>query len=168
LDALVDYVLAESITPVKPISTKYIFVDLVAELCAREPAPSLPALVRILRRVLDKSDIFDDWHLTLVKAIHHQFNLCQQLALKPSVDLIESIFKSLQKHSFPHGKTNKETEDKWEEFLSQGMFSSSMSVTNKLNSEEIMFEMRSGFQKLFRYERIDFSEDLSRLVDVRP
>lgn len=150
LDALIDYVLVESPTSVKSDDTKYRLIDHVASLCATDPAPSLSELVRILQRILQLPDIFNTWHLTIIETIHHKFELCTQISAEPSVDLIESILQSLQKHAFLNGKVDKETAYRWENFLAYNMFSSSMSITNKLNSEEAMISMRPTFQKFFQ------------------
>ena len=150
LNALVDYVIAEAKNSVKPVSTKFILVDRVTDLCELDPQPSLVDVVRIFLRVLDLPNIFTEWHLALIKAIHFEFKLCEQLNVKPSVDLIESILKGLQNHSFLAGKSDEESESKWKDFLANHLFGWSMSLTNKLTTEETVSAMRPTFQQLFR------------------
>ena len=150
LNALVNYVVVEAKNPVKPVSTKFMLVERVVGLCASDPQPSLIDLVGVFRRVLDLPNIFTEWHLALIKAIHFEFRLCEQLIVNPSVNFIESILKSWEKHSFLNEKSDKESQSKWADFLGNHMFGWSMSVTNKLTTEETVSVMRPAFQQLFR------------------
>ncbi|CAF1200313.1 unnamed protein product [Rotaria sp. Silwood1] len=151
LDALVDYVLAESTYDCESFSVKVIFIENTVKLLVGDPLPSLTDLVRLLRRVLDTNNIFHKWHLHCIKTFHYQFRLCERLSSTKSIDLIESIFQGLQKHSFSNDQTDKKTQEKWKEFLSNIMFSSLSMDKNVLNHEETMLAMRPAYQQLFRY-----------------
>ena len=151
LDALVDYVVADTKTSSEPDSTKVFLVDRVSAFCASGPQPSLAEVVRIFRRILDQPDLFHRYYAETLKTYYHELNLGGSLSEKPSIDLIDSILKSLEKHPFPNGKANKQTVEAWEEFLANRLLSSSTSVTNRITSEETMEKMRPAFQRFFRY-----------------
>ena len=150
LNALVAYVLAEPVASDQPVRRKFTLVDEIAKRCASDPLPSFPDLVHIFQRLLDAADIFDMWHLACIEAFYCEFRLGECLSSGPSIDLIESIFKSLQKHSFSNDKSNPEVRKKWQEFLSNRMFSTYTTDSNRLNVEPTMFVMQSAFQQLYR------------------
>ncbi|CAF3498130.1 unnamed protein product [Rotaria socialis] len=151
LDALVDYILADSPTEKKEThDAKSIFVRRVVLLCEPDPQPSLVDLVRILRRILDSPNVFNGWYLTFIESIYHQFNLGTYLSEKPSTDLIASILKSFEKQSFLKETSDTECESRWRDFLVTYMFSSLGSISNKLTGEETMLAMRPAFQQLFQ------------------
>jgi hypothetical protein len=150
LDAVVDYVLAEPITSIKPSYAKQALVEKIVKACADDPLPSLAEIVRIVRRVFDLPDIFNEWHLVCIEAFHYKFQLYERLSSTKSVDLIESFFQNLQKHSFLNGQVDKDIQEKWEQYLSRRLFSPLTMDTNKLNYEELVFVMRPAFQQIFR------------------
>ncbi|CAF0891470.1 unnamed protein product [Rotaria sordida] len=151
LDVLVDYALAESTNDSEPIDVKIVFIEHTVKLLVDDPLPSLTDLVRILRRILDTNNIFHKWHLACIKTFYYKFKLGERLSSTKSIDLIESIFQSFQKHSFLNGETDKQTQEKWKEFLSRQMFSSLSMDTNVLSREETMLTMRPAYQQFFKY-----------------
>lgn len=150
LNALVDYVLTEPVASDQPIRHKFTLVDEVTRGCDGDPPPSLPDLIHTFQRLLDATDIFDTWHLACIEAFYSKFRLGERLLAEPSIDLIESIFKGLQKHSFSNDQSNPEARKKWQEFLSNQMFSTYTTNSNRLNVEQTMLFMRSAFQQLYR------------------
>ena len=150
LNALVDYVLAEPVASDQPTRLKFALVDEVTKRCANDPLPPFSDLVRIFQRLLDGNDIFNMWYLACIEAFYCKFRLGERLSSEPSIDLIESIFKSLQNHSFSNDKSNPEVRKKWQEFLSNRLFSTYATDSNRLNVEPTMLAMRSTFQQLYR------------------
>ena len=150
LNALVDYVLAEAAASHQPVKFKLALVDVVTRICAEDPLPPFSDLVHIFLRVLDEADIFDMWHINCIEAFYCKFSLGKRLSSGPSVDLIESIFKSLEKHSFLNEKSNPEVQKKWQAFVSKQMFSTYTTDSNRLNIEQTMLVMRPDFQQLYR------------------
>ncbi|CAF3843939.1 unnamed protein product [Rotaria sordida] len=150
LDAIVVYILAESITSQTPVYAKIALIKLILEFIINDPLPSLTDIVRHFRRILDVNNIFNEWYLSCIEAFHYECQLFQRLLSTKSIDSIESIFQSLQKHPFLNDQTNKDIEEKWQQYLSRRLFSPLSMDTNVLNCEEIMFAMRSTFQQFFR------------------
>lgn len=149
LDALANYVLTDSAS-LKPFHTKFIFIEHVVTLCSTEPQPALTDLVRILRRILDQPNIFNEWYFSMIEEIYKRFELGTKLSEKPSSDLIESILRSLQKQTFLNGNSYFECEDRWIEFFKKYMFSSGSSAENQLATEATMISMRPSFQQFFK------------------
>ena len=150
LDALVDYILAEPNLTLTQDHVKMIFVEKVVKHCAEEPSPSLTELVRLVRRILDRDNIFNQWYLSSIEAFHFKFELCKQLIATESFDLIQSFLESLQKHAFLNDQSDKSTEENWQQYLSQRMFSQLTSQSNKLNNETAMTAIRPTFQQILR------------------
>ncbi|CAF3609971.1 unnamed protein product, partial [Rotaria sp. Silwood2] len=114
-----------------------------------DPLPSLTDIARCFRRILDMNNIFNEWYLSCIEAFHYECQLFERLSSTKSIDSIESILQSLQKHPFVNDETNKDMEEKWQEYLSRRLFSPLTMDTNVLNGEETMFTMRSTFQQFF-------------------
>ena len=150
LDALIDYVLTESTNGSQPIDVKFTFIDFVVELFVDDPLPTLTDLVRIFRRILDANNIFNKWHLACIEAFHNKFRLGERLLSTQSIDLIELIFRSLQKHSFLNEQTDNQTQERWQQFLSRRMFSLFPDKANALNHEKLMLFIRTAYQELFK------------------
>ncbi|CAF3075045.1 unnamed protein product [Rotaria sp. Silwood2] len=151
LDALVDYALAELTNDSEPLYVKVVFIEHTVKLLVNDPLPSLTDLVRILRRILDTNNIFHKWHLACIKTFYYEFQFGKRLSSTKSIELIELIFQSFQKHSFLNEQVDKQTQEQWQNFLSRQMFSSLSMDNNVLNREETMLAMRSAYQQLFRY-----------------
>ncbi|CAM4932112.1 unnamed protein product [Rotaria socialis] len=151
LNAIIDYVLNEQSTKVEPISYKYEFVEMIIKQCCGDPRPSLEFIVHNLLRILETNNIFDRWHLACIKTHYYEFRLGAWLLMEPSIDLIESIFRGLQIHSFLNDEVDQQVQVQWEEFLSEKIFSKFSDNSNRLNEEEAMFAIRSSFQQLFRH-----------------
>lgn len=150
LNTIVDYIQEEPIASVEPCYSKTIFIKLILNFIADEPQLSLAEVVQNFRRIFDVNNIFNQWHLSCIQTFSNEFRLFEKLSSTKSFDLIKSILESLQKHSFSNGRVNKETEEKWQQYLATQMFSTSHWNTNILNQEETMIAMRSEFQILFR------------------
>ena len=150
LDALVDYVQAEPNPSVKPISVKFIFVQLVAKHCAQDPVPSLAEVVRVACRILDSDAIYNAWHLAALEALHSTFRLCQRLTTAKSYDLIESFLRSLQRHAFLDDHADQGTQNSWQQYLSKHLFSGLCCDSNQLNDETTMIALRPLYQQIFR------------------
>ncbi|CAF5118482.1 unnamed protein product, partial [Rotaria magnacalcarata] len=151
LDALIDYVFAESSNHSEPIYVKFAFIDNVVKTLTDDPLPPLDEMVRILRRILDTNKLFNKWYLACIEVLHYKLRIFERLSSTKSSDLIKSIFQSLEKHSFSNEQTDSATQEKWREFLSREMFSALLMDTNELNLEETMLVMRPVYQQLFRY-----------------
>ncbi|CAF1253486.1 unnamed protein product [Rotaria sordida] len=151
LDAVVDYILAEPNPTIKPIFTKFAFVEAVIKHCASDPLPSLSEIVRIVRRILDCEIIFNQWYLSSIEAFHFKFQLCLRLTSTQSYNLIESLLQSLKKHTFLNDQSDKTTEENWKQYLSRRIFSPLSCDSNKLNDETTMLAMRQIFQQIFRH-----------------
>ncbi|CAM4838547.1 unnamed protein product [Rotaria magnacalcarata] len=151
LDALIDYVFAESSNHSEPIYVKFAFIDNVVKTLTDDPLPPLDEMVRILRRILDTNNLFNKWYLACIEVLHYKLRIFERLSSTKSSDLIKSIFQSLEKHSFSNEQTDSATQEKWREFLSREMFSALLMDTNELNLEETMLVMRPVYQQLFRY-----------------
>ena len=150
LDALVDYIFVESELPSNPSQVKFSFVKVIIEKFVEDPIPSLADLVRIFRRVLVADNVFDLWHLAFLQAFYRQFRLGEHLSSTLSVDLIESILLSLEKHSFSNEEADEEIQEQWKDFFSSYMFPQLSYIKNKLNDEQTMVIMRPAFQQFFR------------------
>ncbi|CAF4634898.1 unnamed protein product [Rotaria sp. Silwood1] len=150
LDAIVDYILAEPITSEEPVYVKIALIKLILKFIINDPLPSLTDIARHFQRILDVNNIFNEWYLSCIEAFHYECQLFQGLSSTKSIDSIGSIFQSLQKHPFLNDQTNKDMEEKWQEYLSRRLFSPLTMDTNVLNREETMVAMRSTFQQFFR------------------
>ena len=150
LDCLVDYILAEPNPSEKKVYSKQLIVERILQVCADDSQPPLSEIVRVLRRIIDLPDIYNQWYLTCIQTFQYKFRLYEQLISSKSVDLIESILQSLEKHSFLNGQVDKQTEEHWTEYLSRRLFSPLTMDSNKLNREDLMLIMRPAFQKFFR------------------
>jgi hypothetical protein len=147
LDALVDYILADTD---EVAQIKQTFVEVTIKTIKDDPLPSLTELVRIFCRVLDIPNTNNLLSLTFLKEIHYKFQLGKRLSVGPSVDLIDSIFISLQKHEFLNKDLGKNSQEQWKYFLSRAAFSPLSSDTNKFNEEKTMSQMTRSFQQLYR------------------
>ncbi|CAF4268347.1 unnamed protein product [Rotaria sp. Silwood2] len=150
LDAIVDYILAEPIASEMSVYAKIALIKLILKFIIDDPLPSLTDIARCFRRILDMNNIFNEWYLSCIEAFHYECQLFERLSSTKSIDSIESILQSLQKHPFVNDETNKDMEEKWQEYLSRRLFSPLTMDTNVLNGEETMFTMRSTFQQFFR------------------
>ena len=150
MNAIVDYVLAESSVSVTPINEKVNFVEFVIEQCAKDPLPSPKEIVGIVQRILDSGSIFNLWYLNAVEAFHSKCQFCQHLISTKSYDLIESFLQSFLKHEFLDDQADEETKGRWEHYLSRELFSPFSSGSDYLNGETIMNARRTIFQKIFR------------------
>ena len=80
LDALADYGLAES----QPtVDVKIYFLEYVIKKLVDNPSPPLAELVRIFRRVLDATNVFDNWRLVFLRKFYHEFKLGERLSAIP-------------------------------------------------------------------------------------
>lgn len=147
LDALVDYVIADN---EEFVQIKATFIEITIKKFIDDPLPSLNELVRIFCRILEISNADNLLQLTFLQQIYRQFRLAERLSKPLSIDLINQILISLQKHEFLNKNFNEKNLKKWSEFISQSMFSMISSDRNKLNYEETMNTMRSDFQQLYR------------------
>lgn len=150
LNSLIDYIIAEPITSSEPINAKIIFVEKILNFIADNPQPSLTDIGHGFLRILNLNNIFNQWHLVCLEKFRSEFQLFEQLSSTKTYSLIKSILESLQKHSFLKRQADKQTEKKWQEYLSTRLFASSHLNHNSLNNEETMIAMRSSFQQFFR------------------
>lgn len=147
LNALVDYVLVDN-EPL--VNHKVTFLESVLQKVSDKPLIPLEELVRILCRVLDVDDVNDEYNVVFLRRFYFQLALGERLSELPSVNLIESILTSLQKHSFLNGNFKDQMQEKWKELLSRGLFSPITSDRNKLNSDQTITHMRSQFQHFYK------------------
>ncbi|CAF3723633.1 unnamed protein product [Rotaria sordida] len=152
LDALVDYILADT---EKVIQIKLTFLDIVIKQCIDDLRPSLNELVRIFCRILDISNTNNLFYLTFLEKFYYKAQLGEELSKNSSTDLIDSIFNCLQKHEFLDKNLDTKIQETWKHFLSRGVFSPLSSDKNKLNYEDTMTNMRSSFQKLYRWAALN-------------
>lgn len=150
LNSLIDYIIAEPITSSEPINAKIIFVEKILNFIADNPQPSLTDIGHGFLRILNLNNIFNQWHLVCLEKFRSEFQLFEQLSSTKTYSLIKFILESLQKHSFLKRQADKQTEKKWQEYLSTRLFASSHLNRNSLNNEETMIAMRSSFQQFFR------------------
>ncbi|CAF3128180.1 unnamed protein product [Rotaria socialis] len=122
--------MAEPIISNEPIYSKKVFVKSILNFVVDEPQPSLTEIVHDIRRILDAHHVINQWYLFCLETIRSEFQLFAQLSSTKSYSLIKSIFKGLQKYSFVNDKVDKVTEEKWQEYLSRCVFSSSRLNTN--------------------------------------
>ena len=147
LNALVDYILVDN----EPLITvKVTFFEKVFKEVLDEPLVPLEELVGIFCRVLEVDDVNDEYNVVFLRRFFAQFALGKRLSELPSVNLIESILISLQKHPFLNGHFKDQMHEKWKEFLSRGLFSPITSDRNKLNSDQTITHMRSQFQHFYK------------------
>lgn len=150
LDALVDYILAEPDPTVTQPYVKIALIENVMKHCAEDPMPSLPELVRLVQRILDREDVFNQWFLSSIEAFHFKFRLCENLITAQSFELVKSFLESLQRHTFLNDQVDKTTEANWQQYLSRRIFSPLTCDSNKLNDETAMVAIRPTFQQIFR------------------
>ena len=150
LDALVDFILAEPIAQQKPSSTKSIFVELLMKACADDPQPPLAELVRLVRRIIDQENIFNQWYWNSIEQFHFKFRFCEALRSAQSFDLIQLYLESYLKHSFFDDQASREVIAHWKQYFSRHLFSPLSCDSNKLNDEETMQALRTTLQQVFR------------------
>jgi hypothetical protein len=150
LDAVVDYILAEPDPTIKFANVKSAFIETIVKRCAEEPIPSMLHIVRLVQRILDNKNIFNQWYLSAIEVFYFKFKLCQRLTAMKSYDLIESLLNSLLKHRFINDQCTNKTQTNWQAFLSQRLFSQLSCDSNKLNDESTMLAIRPKFQQIYR------------------